>query len=90
MNIKALAAAIARGRVNGVVPLVIIATGETINTGSINPLPACADLAAKEALWSQMDGCYGAIAVPLNSHRELISGIECADSISWDLQNWLF
>ncbi|HVC89846.1 MAG TPA: pyridoxal-dependent decarboxylase, partial [Acidobacteriaceae bacterium] len=40
-------------------------------------------------LWFHVDGAYGAALVFSNRHRELVQGIELADSITIDPHKWL-
>lgn len=73
----------------GYKPFLIVGTSGTTNTGAIDPLHELADIAEKYDLWYHIDGAYGA-TVLLSSHKELLSGIERSDSLSWDGHKWLF
>ncbi len=74
---------------DGYKPFLLVGTGGTTNTGTIDPLEDLADIAEKYDLWYHVDGAYGA-SVILSSHKELLKGIERSDSISWDGHKWLF
>ncbi len=87
---RSLGVAITADRAAGLVPFVVVATCGTTNTGSIDPLHAIADLAARERLWMHVDGAYGATVALSNRHRALIDGLGRADSLSWDAHKWLF
>ncbi|HUK87792.1 MAG TPA: pyridoxal-dependent decarboxylase, partial [Terriglobales bacterium] len=48
-----------------------------------------ATLCRREKLWLHVDGAYGAAAIFSDRHRELVRGIEQADSITIDPHKWL-
>lgn len=89
MKTDALAAAIAADRRAGLAPFMVIATAGTTNTGSVDPLPQVADICRREGLWMHVDGAFGA-SVLLTRYRDMLKGIERADSLSWDAHKWLF
>ena len=89
MKTDALAAAIAADRRAGLAPFMVIATAGTTNTGSVDPLPQVADICRSEGLWMHVDGAFGA-SVLLTRYRDMLKGIERADSLSWDAHKWLF
>jgi len=47
---------LALDRRNGAVPVAIIGSAGTVNSGAVDPLNALADLAAEENLWFHVDG----------------------------------
>ena len=88
MRPEALRAAIAADRAAGRTPIAVVATGGTVNTGSIDPLPDIAAVCREHRLWLHVDGAYGvlaALAVP-----ELFAGLAAADSLSLDPHKWLY
>jgi aromatic-L-amino-acid/L-tryptophan decarboxylase len=68
--------------------LAIVASGGTVNTGAIDPLPELADLAQQHSLWLHVDGAYGALAAI--AAPEKFSGLNRADSLSLDPHKWLY
>src|SRR5437667_6004728 len=89
LSIQSLRAAIANDRAKGLRPFCVIANAGTTNTGAVDPLPELADLAAGEKLWLHIDGAFGAAAVLSERGREMLRGLERADSISLDPHKWL-
>jgi len=43
----------------------VIASGSTVNTGAIDPLPKILELCRVEQVWLHVDGAYGAFAIRL-------------------------
>jgi glutamate/tyrosine decarboxylase-like PLP-dependent enzyme len=80
--------AIAADRGAGRVPLAVVATGGTVNTGSIDPLPEIAALCREHGLWMHIDGAYGALAALAVPER--FAGLNSADSLSLDPHKWLY
>jgi glutamate/tyrosine decarboxylase-like PLP-dependent enzyme len=73
----------------GFVPFCIVATAGTTNSGAIDDLDALASIAERYGLWLHVDGAYGAAAAFSDKYRELLHGIERADSITVDPHKWL-
>lgn len=89
MDLDALERAICVDEQAGLKPFVIIATAGSTNTGAVGPLPQIADIAQAHNLWMHVDGAIGA-SVLLTRYRDMLRGIERADSLSWDAHKWLF
>ncbi len=85
-----LGAAISEDRAAGRQPRILIASAGTTNTGTVDPLPELADLAAAEGLWLHVDGAYGAPAAASAQGRAALEGLERADSLVLDPHKWLF
>jgi glutamate/tyrosine decarboxylase-like PLP-dependent enzyme len=86
----AVEAALRLDREAGLEPFVVIGTAGTTSTGSVDPLADLAALAEREGLWFHVDGAYGAPARLTPSGRDLLTGIERADSLVLDPHKWLF
>src|SRR5262249_50148731 len=84
-----LEAQITQDKSAGLIPFCVVATAGTTNSGAIDDLPALADICARYKLWLHVDGAYGAAAIFSDHHRNLIRGIERADSITIDPHKWL-
>jgi glutamate/tyrosine decarboxylase-like PLP-dependent enzyme len=83
-------AAIALDREAGLRPFLLVGTAGTTSTGSVDPLNDLADVAAHEGLWFHVDGAYGAPARLTARGKDLLTGIERADSLVLDPHKWLF
>ena len=90
LPVPALAQRIALDRGAGLLPFCVIASAGTTNTGAIDDLPEIARLCREQNLWFHIDGAYGAAAVLTARGRQLLAGIELADSLSFDPHKWLF
>jgi glutamate/tyrosine decarboxylase-like PLP-dependent enzyme len=89
MDPEALASRIAQDRGQGFAPFLVAATAGTTSAGAIDPLPAIAELAAREKLWLHVDAAWGGAAALVPELRPLLDGIEQADSITFDAHKWL-
>ncbi len=72
----------------GVTPVLIAATAGTTGGGMIDPLQACARLAAAHGIWFHVDAAWGGAALCSDRLRGLLKGIELADSITIDAHKW--
>ena len=86
----ALRDAIAADRAGGRLPIAVVATVGTTSTTSIDPVPAIADLCARERLWLHVDAAYGGVAAMLPSHAHVLNGADRADSLVVNPHKWLF
>ena len=71
-------------------PICVIGTAGTVNTGAVDDLNALADLCRDLGLWLHVDGAFGALARLSPELRGLVSGLERADSIAFDLHKWMY
>ena len=88
MKIGEVKEAIAADRAAGIVPLCVVATAGTVNTGATDDLAAIADVCAAEGLWFHVDGAFGALAYWSEKLRPALLGMERADSLAFDLHKW--
>lgn len=90
MRTDALAAAIVADRRSGRRPFLVCANAGATNTGAIDPLPEIAALCRAEGLWHHVDGAYGGFAALSPEGRDLLRGMELADSLTLDPHKWLY
>lgn len=89
IDVDRLREAIEDDLVVGLHPFCIVANAGTVNTGAFDDLEALADLAEHHGLWLHVDGAFGALAALDPDSRQLITGIERADSLAFDLHKWM-
>ncbi len=84
-----LEAQIGQDKSAGLVPFCVVATAGTTNSGAVDDLVALAAICKRHQLWLHLDGAYGAAAIFSDQHRDLVRGIDLADSITIDPHKWL-
>ncbi|MEK7379725.1 MAG: aspartate aminotransferase family protein [Gemmatimonadota bacterium] len=90
MRVDLLESAIAEDRANGDLPFLVVGTAGSVGTGSIDPLPAIAEICRKHDLWFHVDGAYGALAACLPDASADLLGLREADSVALDPHKWLY
>ena len=84
----ALNTAIQNDKAAGRIPIAVVASAGTVNTGAIDPIEEIASIARQHDLWLHVDGAYGALAALAVPERFV--GLALADSISLDPHKWLY
>jgi len=90
LDIDALRRAVADDRAAGLTPILICANAGATSNGAVDPLNALAQYCADETIWLHVDASYGGFAVLTERGKQLLQGIEHADSIAVDAHKWLF
>lgn len=90
ISLNKLKNAIAKDRLEGLQPFCIIASAGTTNTGTVDPMNDIANICQEENLWMHVDGAYGGASILSNKGKELLKGIERADSLTVDPHKWFF
>src|SRR6266852_9405945 len=70
-------------------PFCVVAAAGTTNSGTVDDLIAVSEICRQYQLWLHVDGAYGGVAIFSNQHRDLVRGIERADSITVDPHKWM-
>ena len=68
----------------------VIASAGSTNSGVIDDLAGCGDVADAAGAWFHVDGAYGLAGLLAPSVRERFAGIEQRDSFIVDPHKWLF
>ena len=90
MRADVLRDAIAEDRAAGRLPIAVVATVGTTSTTSIDPVPAIADICARERIWLHVDAAYAGVAAMLPSHAHILHAADRADSLVVNPHKWLF
>lgn len=75
---------------DGRVPLCLIANAGTTNLGTIDPLAELGEICRKHNIWFHVDAAYGGFAALTPNGRQLLAGIQQADSLTLDPHKWLY
>jgi len=91
LDLAALSRELDRDRANGCVPLCVVGTAGSVNTGRYDALDQLADFCQQENIWLHIDGAFGAWSVLADSPwSSLARGIDQADSIACDFHKWMY
>jgi len=71
-------------------PCCVVGAAGTTNTGAVDDLNDLADICKREKLWLHVDAAFGAWAALAPGAKDLVSGIERADSLALDLHKWMY
>ncbi len=85
-----LAMQVEQDRDAGKSPFLVVAHAGTVNTGTIDPIDALADVCQAENLWLHVDGSYGGFFCLTERGKRRLKGIHRADSITLDPHKGLF
>jgi glutamate/tyrosine decarboxylase-like PLP-dependent enzyme len=85
-----VAAAVARDRAAGLVPLAIAAVAGSTNTGSVDAIGELGAVAAAEDLWLHVDAAYGGAARLSKRDAARVPDLDLADSVTVDPHKWFF
>jgi aromatic-L-amino-acid decarboxylase len=90
INLALLKEAITLDKDHGYYPFCVVGVAGTTNTGAIDDLNGLADICSEEGLWFHVDGAFGAWAAIAPEAKHLVSGMERADSLAFDLHKWMY
>lgn len=81
---EALNTMISTDKVNGIVPIAIVATAGTTVRAAYDPIESVAAVAGVHGVWLHVDGAFGGSVLLSSQYKHLAAGSELADSMTWD------
>jgi len=84
MDVAELEQMIVKDRGQGLVPWLVVASVGTTDTGSVDPVTEIATIAKQNELWFHLDAAYGGFFLLCDEAREILAGMDLADSIVMD------
>ena len=75
---------------DGLTPLFVVAALGTTGTVAIDPLAPLGELCKQHGIWLHVDAAYAGTALVLKENRDMIEGIEMADSFVFNPHKWMF
>jgi glutamate/tyrosine decarboxylase-like PLP-dependent enzyme len=70
-------------------PTIVCAQAGNVNTGAFDPLAEIIPAAHDHGAWVHVDGAFGLWAAASPARRQLVAGVEQADSVATDAHKWL-
>jgi len=70
-------------------PTIVCAQAGNVNTGSVDPLRRIATAAHARGAWVHVDSAFGLWAAASQTRRDVVDGIDLADSWASDAHKWL-
>ena len=90
MDMDALVETVAEDRAAGLSPIAVCANAGTSSSGAVDPLEAMADYCEAQGIWLHVDAAHGGFAIVTEEGKNILSGIERADSVVLDAHKWFF
>ena len=90
IDMAELSRRVADDRANGLQPVAVCANAGSSSTGAVDPLVSMSDFCQREGVWLHVDAAYGGFALVTERGKELLHGIERADSVGMDAHKWFF
>ncbi len=84
MRGDAFATAVETAMASGYSPFMVTSTAGTTETGSFDAIDEIDAVAKQYGLWHHVDGSWGGSLLLSDKYRDLFSGLEKADSFSWN------
>lgn len=90
MDVASLKSAVAKDQAAGRVPLAVVGTAGSVNTGSFDDLNTIADFCQEQDIWLHVDAAFGFWArLADDPWARLVDGMARANSIACDFHKWM-
>ncbi|HEU5320560.1 MAG TPA: aminotransferase class I/II-fold pyridoxal phosphate-dependent enzyme, partial [Methylomirabilota bacterium] len=89
LDVERLEAQIWRDKAAGLLPFCVVATAGTTASAAVDDIVAIAEVCDRHNLWLHVDGAYGGAVILSDRYRDVLRGIERADSVTLDPHKWL-
>jgi glutamate/tyrosine decarboxylase-like PLP-dependent enzyme len=90
VRIDLLEEAIKKDKDQGLQPICIIGLAGTTNLGAVDDLETLSKIAAKENCWFHVDAAYGGGMLLSNKYKNVLHGLNLADSVTIDPHKWFY
>jgi L-2,4-diaminobutyrate decarboxylase len=70
--------------------IAVVACACATPIGAFDPLQKIADVCEKHGVWMHVDAAHGGSALLTERYRDLLKGVERADSVVWDAHKMMF
>ena len=90
IDMDALVETVAEDRAAGLSPIAICANAGTSSSGAVDPLGMMADYCEAQNIWLHVDAAHGGFSIVTDEGKNILRGIERADSIVLDGHKWFF
>ncbi|MEO5782360.1 MAG: pyridoxal-dependent decarboxylase [Ginsengibacter sp.] len=90
LKIDVLEEAIAKDKADGIKPMCIIGLAGTTNLGAVDNLETLHKIAVREKCWFHVDAAYGGGMLLSAQHKNLLKGLQFADSVTIDPHKWFY
>ncbi len=90
MDMDVLVETVAKDRAAGLSPIAVCANAGTSSSGAVDPLETMADYCEAQNIWLHVDAAHGGFVIVTEEGRNILRGIERADSIVLDAHKWFF
>ncbi len=90
MDVAALRRCLEADIAAGHLPAIVVGTGGSVSTGTVDPLPEIAALCRAHRVWFHVDAAYGGFAAAVAEAPDDLRGLRDADSVAVDPHKWLY
>ncbi len=90
VRLDALEDALKKDKAAGIKPLCIIGLAGTTNLGAVDDLEELHQIAVREKCWFHVDAAYGGGMLLSQKNKNILKGIQLADSVTIDPHKWFY